>query len=69
MAALLARLQALFEGKKSWIGIALAAAAFASGQFGWASPDQVETGLQVAGIVFGAGIVAKASRIAKALAS
>ena len=69
MAALLARLQALLEGKKSWIGIILAGLAFGAGQLGFATPEQVENGLQLGGLIFGAGIAAKAARISKALAS
>ena len=69
MVALLGKLQALFLGKKSWLGILVGALAFAGGQFGGLSPDQVETGFQVGGLIFGAGITAKAARVAKALAS
>jgi hypothetical protein len=67
--ALITKLRALLEGKKSYLGIVLAALAFGAGQLGFATPDQVDSGLQLGGLIFGAGIAAKAARIAKALAS
>lgn len=55
------------RGKKSWAALALGAAVFIGGDVGWLSPGQVESGLQIAGLLFGAGLTAKAARILKAL--
>ena len=64
-----AKLQALVEGYKSYISAGAAALVFAGGELGWLSDGQVETGLTGLGIVFGAALAAKASRIRQALKS
>ncbi len=64
-----AKLKAFVEGYKSYLAAGSAALVFAAGELGWLSDGQVETGLTGLGIVFGAALAAKASRILKALKS
>jgi hypothetical protein len=66
---MLARIQSFVEGYKSYLAAGSAALVFVAGEFGWISDAHVETGLTGLGIVFGAALAAKASRILKALKS
>ena len=63
----LGKFQELLSGKKSWIGLVLGVLVFLGGNLGYVTPAQTDMGLKVAALIFGAGITAKAARIAKAL--
>lgn len=61
------KIVSFLKGKKSWAALALGALVWIAGDVGWVTADQAESGLKIAALLFGAGITAKAARIAKVL--